>query len=76
MSDCIVPVYGHAVHSAAMAYLMAKSLGLDSTELDKILDFVHVCLDDVCGGGAGYATISSTISSYEGWRVCFFRCAV
>jgi hypothetical protein len=35
-----------------MAYLMAKSLGLDSAELDKILDFVHVCLDAVCGGRA------------------------
>lgn len=41
--ECIVPVYGHAVHSAAMAYLMAKSLGLDTAELDKILDFTHVC---------------------------------
>lgn len=41
----IIPIFGHAVHSAAMAHYMAKALDLSDEDCDKIKAFVHVCIE-------------------------------
>ena len=42
-----MPVFSHAVHSAAMALYMAEALGLSEEDKRKILDFNHVSAETV-----------------------------